>query len=170
MKFLFDLFPVILFFGMFSWAERNPDAARVLADRVLPVLSGQQDTASSVPILLATAIAILATVAQVVYLKSRRKKVEVTLWVSLCIIVIFGGATIYFGSELFIKWKPTILYWIFAGALLFCRYLLRKNLIQAMLQKQVSLPPAVWSRLNLAWAIFFLFLGGLNLYIAFWGG
>jgi intracellular septation protein len=80
---------------------------------------------------------------------------------------VFGGATIYFHDEMFIKWKPTVLYWCFALALLGAQLLMRKNLIRSLMGKQMSLPDLVWDKLNLAWSTFFAAMGALNLYIAF---
>lgn len=168
MKFLFDLFPVILFFGMFKWGERNPEAAQGLAgDYLSAIISGGGVTAAQAPILLATAIAILATFAQIGYLLARRRKVEPMLWISLAIISVFGGATIYFNNDSFIKWKPTVLYWCFAAALLIGQFLVRKNLIKLMMGKQLALPDQLWDRLNLVWMAFFAAMGVLNLYVAF---
>lgn len=171
MKFLFDLFPVILFFASFSWAKKNLAVAQAVADRYLSAfVAGPQIPESSVPILIATALAIVASALQIVYLLLRKKKIEATLWVSLVVITIFGGATIYFGSEEFIKWKPTVLYWLFGGALLLAQLIFRKNLIRAMMEKKIQLPDAIWQKLNMAWVLFFVFMGILNLYVAFWGG
>lgn len=171
MKFLFDLLPVLLFFGVFSWAGKNPEQAQATAESWLSAfVGGTGVSADSAPILLATAVAIVATFVQILYLKLRQRKVEPMLWVSLVIIVIFGGATIYFASEEFIKWKPTVLYWLFGIALLFSRFILGKNLIRMMMEKQVNLPDEVWLRLNYAWAAFFGVMGVINLYVAFWGG
>ena len=171
MKFLFDLFPVILFFASFSLAKKNLAAAQAVADRYLSAfVAGPQIPESSVPILIATALAIIASALQIVYLLLRKKKIEATLWVSLIVITIFGGATIYFGSEEFIKWKPTVLYWLFGGALLLAQLIFRKNLIRAMMEKKIQLPDAIWQKLNMAWVLFFILMGILNLYVAFWGG
>lgn len=168
MKLLFDLFPVILFFGMFKWGEGNPDAAQSLGQQYLSTLvSGGEVTAAQAPILLATAIAILATACQIGYLLARGRKIEPMLWLSLGVIVIFGGATIYFHSETFIKWKPTVLYGCFAAVLLGSQLLLRKNLIRTVMEKQIALPDGVWHRLNLAWVGFFATMGVLNLYVAY---
>ncbi|CAL61893.1 septation protein A [Herminiimonas sp. NPDC097707] len=168
MKFLFDLFPVILFFAVFKWGEGNADAAQAFGQQFLSgLVSGGQVTVTQAPILLATAIAIIATILQIGYLLSRRKKVDGTLWLSLAIIVFFGGATIYFHNETFIKWKPTVLYWCFAAALLFSQIFLNKNLIRTMMEKQMSLPDGVWRRVNLSWVAFFITMGLLNLYVAF---
>ena len=138
MKFLFDLFPVILFFIAFKVAD----------------------------IYTATAVAIVATFVQVGWLKLRGKRVEPMLWASLAIIAVFGGATLMLQNETFIKWKPTVLYWLF-GIVLAGALLLRRNLVRAMLSEQVQLPDAVWSRLNWSWIGFFAFMGALNLYVAF---
>jgi len=168
MKFLFDLFPVILFFGIFKWAEGSPDAAQSLVSHYLSgFVSGGVVTAAQAPVLLATAVAIVATVAQIGYLLLRRKKVDAMLWVSLLIITVFGGATIYFHNETFIKWKPTVLYWAFAAALVVSQLLLKKNLVRTMMEKQLALPEPIWARVGLAWVAFFALMGCLNLYIAF---
>ncbi|AMP14514.1 septation protein A [Collimonas pratensis] len=168
MKFLFDLFPVILFFGIFKWSEGSPEAAQALVSNYLSgFVSGGVVTAAQAPVLLATAVAIVATVAQIGYLLLRRKKVDAMLWVSLLIITVFGGATIYFHNETFIKWKPTVLYWAFAAALVVSQLLLKKNLVRTMMEKQLALPEPIWARVGLAWVAFFAFMGCLNLYIAF---
>ncbi|MES2537928.1 MAG: septation protein A [Pseudomonadota bacterium] len=168
MKFLFDLFPVILFFVMFKWGEGHTESAQALASQYLSgFVSGGVVTAAQAPILLATAVVIVATLAQIVYLLVRRKKIEPMLWISLAIIGVFGGATIYFHNETFIKWKPTVLYWCFGVILLASQTLFKKNFIKTMMGKQITLPDPVWDRLNLAWSAFFVVLGVLNLYVAF---
>lgn len=167
MKFLFDLFPVILFFAMFKWGEGNPDAAQALAQQYLSGLTSGSATAAQAPIMLATALAILATFAQIGYLLLRGKKVDGMLWVSLAIITLFGGATIYFNNETFIKWKPTVLYWCFGVALVIAQALFGKNLIRLMMEKQIALPDNVWQRLNLSWAGFFAAMGLVNIYVAY---
>ena len=168
MKLLFDLFPVILFFVVFKLAGAHPEAAQAFGSQYLSfVVAGGEVTLKQAPILLSTAVAILATFAQVLWLLVRRKHVDNMLWVSLAIIVVFGGATIYFHDERFIKLKPTVLYWCFAAALLGAQFVLRKNLIRSMMGKQMSLPDPVWDKLNLAWGLFFAAMGALNLYVAF---
>lgn len=170
MKFLFDLFPVILFFGVFKWAEKHVAAAQSIVGKTLSgFISSGTIAADQAPILLATAVAIVATAVQIGYLLARRKKIDLALWVSLVVIVVFGGATIYFNSEEFIKWKPTVLYWLFSAALLVSQLLFRKNLIRSMMQVQIALPDTVWQRLNNSWVAFFAVMGALNLYVAFWG-
>ncbi len=168
MKLLFDLFPVILFFAVFKLAGANPEAAQAFGNQYLAgLVSGGEVTLQQAPILLSTAVAILATLAQVLWLLARRKPVDNMLWVSLVIIVLFGGATIYFHDEHFIKLKPTVLYWCFALVLLGAPLLFGKNLMRSMMGKQMQLPDAIWSRLNLAWGLFFTAMGAVNLYVAF---
>jgi intracellular septation protein len=168
MKLLFDLFPVILFFLVFKIAGGNPEAAQDVGSMYLSgLVSGGEVSLSQAPILLATAVTILATFAQIGWLLARRKRVDTMLWVSLVIIVFFGGATIYFHDEQFIKLKPTVLYWCFAVVLLVSPVLLKKNLMKSMMGEQLDLPDPVWTRLNYAWGGFFSLMGALNLYIAF---
>jgi len=168
MKLLFDLFPVILFFAVFKFAGAQPEAAQAFASQYLSfIVADGEISAQQAPILIATAVAILATLAQVLWLLIRRCHVDTMLWVSLVIILVFGGATIYFHDELFIKWKPTVLYWCFALALLGAQLILRKNLIRSLMGQQMTLPDPVWNKLNLAWGAFFAAMGALNLYVAF---
>lgn len=139
MKFLFDLLPVLLFFITFK-------------------LYG---------IYTATAVAIAATFIQIAWVWFRHRKVDKMLWVSLVIIVLLGGATLALQDETFIKWKPTVLYWVFATVLLVATSFFNKNLIRVLLEKQIALPDVVWGRVNLSWVAFFLFMGFINLYVAF---
>lgn len=163
MKFLFDLLPVILFFAAYKFAGGSPEASHQLASQWL----GDGIAVSQAPILIATAVAIIATVAQIGIVWIRHHKVDKMLWVSLVIITVFGGATLFFHNPTFIKWKPTALYWLFAGVLGGSALLLRRNLIRKMLEAQIRLPDTVWDRLNLAWAGFFTAMGFLNLYVAY---
>lgn len=139
MKFLFDLFPVILFFAAFKVFD----------------------------IYIATGVVIAATMAQIGWVWHRHGKVDTMLWVSLGLVVVFGGATLILHDETFIKWKPTILYWLFAVTLFGSAQFFGKNLIRAMLEQQVELPAALWSRLNFAWIGFFAVMGVVNLWVAF---
>lgn len=167
MKFLFDLFPVVVFFGIFKWGQSHQDAAQSLVQQYLSGLVNGTSAADQAPIMLATAVFIVATLGQIAYVLARGRRVDTMLWVSFVIITIFGGATIYFHNEAFIKWKPTVLYWCFGAALLLSQTLFGKNLIRLMMEKQLSLPDPVWQKLSLAWAAFFAAMGALNLYVAF---
>jgi len=167
-KFLFDMLPVILFFGMYKYGENNQEWAHGLTSDYLGFLiSGGAVPASQSPILLATAVTILATVLQIVYLLVRRKKVDGMLWLSLGVVVVAGGATIYFHDDTFIKWKPTILYWAFGAALLLAQLVYRKNLMRSALGGAMNLPEAIWNKVLVAWIAFFVALGLLNLLMAF---
>src|ERR1700709_2957305 len=127
MKFLFDLFPILLFFVAFKiWG-----------------------------IYTATAVAIVATLVQIAWVAFRHRKVDPMLWVSLGVVVVCGGATLVLHNDTFIKWKPTALYWLFAIALIVSAVAFKKNLIEAMMGKQVTLSPLGNAQLNGAWAIFF---------------
>ena len=119
------------------------------------------------PVLLATMVVIVATLAQVLILKLLGRKVETMLWVSLVLIVVLGGLGIWFHSETFIKWKPTLLYWVMGTAFLLGPLLMGKNLLRMLLGQQLQLPDAVWQRLNLAWVGFFAVMGTLNLWVAY---
>jgi intracellular septation protein len=138
MKFLFDIFPVVLFFAAFKLFD----------------------------IYVATAVAIGATALQIGALALLRRKIDRMLWASLAIIVVFGGATLVLHDETFIKWKPTVLYWLF-GAALVGGQLAGRNLIRLMLQEQIVLPEAAWARLAWSWVAFFAVMGALNLFVAY---
>lgn len=167
-KFLFDMLPVILFFGIYKYGENNQEWAHgLVTDYLGGLVSGGAVPASQSPILLATAVTILATVLQIVYLLARRRKVDGMLWLSLGVVVVAGGAAIYFHDDTFIKWKPTILYWAFGAALLLAHLLYRKNLMRSALGGAMNLPDAVWNRVLHAWIAFFAVLGLLNLLMAF---
>jgi intracellular septation protein len=139
MKFLFDLFPIILFFVAFKlWG-----------------------------IFTATAVAIVATLVQIAWVAFRHRKVDPMLWVSLGVVTVFGGATLVLHNDTFIKWKPTVLYWAFSVALVVSQLAFNKNLIEAMMGKQITLPHAIWTKLSLVWAAFFVLLGLVNLFVAY---
>ncbi len=119
------------------------------------------------PILLATAVAIVASLLQVGWLLARGKRVDAMLWVSLAVIVVFGGATIWFHDETFIKWKPSILYWLFGGSLLVGHLIWKRNLLKSLLGAQLDVPGPVWARLLWAWIAFFAAMGVVNLAVAY---
>ena len=162
MKILFDLFPIILFFVAYEIGVTWPD----LANSILTTLGVHLDSATKPGMFLATLVAILASFIQIGWVWLRQRKIDAMLWVSLVLITVLGGLTLILHNETFIKWKPTVLYWIFALSLGLAPILFERNLIRQMMEKQVSLPNAVWSRLNLAWAGFFTFMGFANLYVA----
>jgi intracellular septation protein len=143
MKFLFDLFPIILFFIAFKVAD----------------------------IYTATIVAMVATIGQILWVYYRHRKIDAMQWVSLVLIVVFGSLTIFLHDKTFIQLKPTALYWLFSGTLLISAQFFQKNWIQVLMGKQITLKAqsekSAWQKLNAAWALFFFFMGALNLYIAF---
>jgi intracellular septation protein len=168
LKLLFDLFPVILFFVAYKVGNTYPEAAAKLAAAVLGgLVADGQVPASQASILLATAVAIIASLLQVGYRLARRQKVEPMLWLSLGVIVVFGGATIWLHDETFIKWKPTILYWLFGAILAGGRLVAGRNLLKGVLGAQIVVPPPVWERLLWVWIVFFAAIGVANLLVAF---
>lgn len=168
MKIFLDFLPIILFFAAFKFAEGRPeDAAAFATDHFGFMVSGGIVGAKEAPVLLATFVVIAATLLQVLYLKLRRQKVDTMLWVSMGLVTVLGGATIWFHNETFIKWKPSVLYWVMGAALLIGQVVFQKNLLQKLIGSQLPLPEAIWNRLNIAWMVFFAAMGVLNLYVAF---
>ena len=139
MKMFMDFFPIALFFIAFK-------------------LGG---------IYIATGVAMAATLLQIGWLYFRQGKVEPMQWVSLAIITLFGGATLLTHDETFIKWKPTILYWLMGGVLLGGQLLFKRNLLMKIMSAQLNLPDPIWLRLLFAWVAFFAVMGVVNLWVAF---
>jgi intracellular septation protein len=139
MKLLMDFFPIALFFVAFKLAG----------------------------IYVATGVAMVATLVQIAWLYFKHGKVEPMQWMSLGIITVFGGATLLTHNDTFIKWKPTILFWLMGGLLVGGQWLLKKNFIKSLMSAQLSLPDEIWQKLLWSWAVFFLFKGGLNLWVAY---
>ena len=168
MKILFDFLPIALFFGMFKYADGHKEWAASTATEWLGfMVAGGVVGSAEAPVLLATVVVIVATLAQILWIKAKGRKVDTMLWVSLAIIVVFGGATLFFHNPTFIKWKPTALYWLFGTVLLGSDLMFGRNLIRKALEAQVALPELIWGRLNLAWAGFFVAMGVLNIYVAY---
>ncbi len=168
MKLLFDFLPILLFFGAFKYAEGHKDWAAAFATEHLGfMVAGGQVGTGEAPVLLATVVVVVATLAQVLWLKARGKKVDMMLWVSLGLVTVLGGLTVWLHSETFIKWKPTGLYWVMGAGFLISQFVLGRNLLKLMLGEQLQLPAPVWARLSLAWAAFFAAMGVLNLWVAF---
>nr|WP_315219040.1 septation protein A [uncultured Duganella sp.] len=168
MKFLFDFLPVLLFFGAYKLSGANAEASQHFINTYLSgIISGGSVTPDQSPIVLATLVGIIGTIAQIAYLKLRGRKVEFLMWFSLGMFVFFGGLTIYLHDEVFIKWKLSIVYWFFAVGLLVSEFIFKKNLMRKSMGEIIELPDLIWSRLNLAWISFFTAMGILNWYVAF---
>ncbi len=163
-KLLFDLFPIIVFFLAYKLGDANAEATRAfMAGIGLPQPVG---TGEKPGIYLATVLAIVASFGQIAWVKLRGQVIETMMWVSLGLIVVFGGATLWLHDESFIKWKPTVLYWIFSG-IIFGAAAFGRNVIKSLMQAQMELPDPAWSRLNASWGGFFAFMGLANLFVAF---
>ncbi|MCK9532784.1 MAG: septation protein A [Gammaproteobacteria bacterium] len=142
MKLLFDFFPILLFFIAYKlWG-----------------------------IYAATAVAIVASIAQVSVHWWRHRRVENMHLVTLALVVVLGGLTLLLQDERFIMWKPTLVNWLFALAFLGSRFVGEKTLVQRMMGSQIVLPRPIWNRLNWSWVVFFLLLGAANVYVAFYYG
>lgn len=139
MKLLFDFFPIALFFLTYK-------------------LYG---------IYVATIVIIVSSLLQTGAFWLKHRRIELTHGITLILVLIFGAATLAFHNEMFIKWKPTAIYWVFA--LLFCgsQIIGTKSLLERLMGDKITLPNYIWQRLNLSWAAFFIGMGGLNLYVAY---
>lgn len=168
MKFLFDLLPIILFFGAFQLADRDAEsAARFATEHFGFAVSGGSVGATEAPVLLATIVVIVATMLQITWLLIRGKKVDTMLWATFGIVTVLGGATVWFHDPTFIKWKPSVLYWAMSAGFWISATLFGKNLLQTLVGEQLLLPAPIWRRLNLAWVAFFALMGAVNLYVAY---
>lgn len=140
MKLLFDFLPVLLFFAAYKLFD----------------------------IYVATGVAIAAGLGQVLWLKLRGKKIETMHITTAALLVVLGGMTLLLRDESFIKWKPTLVDWLFAAAFLGSRWIgSRKPLVARMMGGTIDVPDAIWLRLNDAWMIFFAAMGVLNLYVVY---
>lgn len=139
MKFLFDFFPILLFFAAFKIYD----------------------------IWVATGVAIAASIVQVGWLRISGRKIETMHWITLFGIVVFGGLTIVLRDDTFIRWKPTVVYWIFSLILLGTQFFGSKTAIEHVMGKQIALPGRIWRRMNFSFVLFTLAMGFLNLYVAF---
>ncbi len=140
MKLLLDLLPLLIFFAAFK-------------------LYG---------IYAATIAAIAATAGQIGWLWWRQRRFETMHLMTFAILAVFGGLTIALQDEVFIKWKPSIVYWSFSAIIFGLLLVGKKSAMEFVMGRQITLPAAVWRKLNIAWGLFFLLSGGLNIYVAFY--
>lgn len=137
MKFLSDFFPILLFF---------------IAYKIYGIYT-------------ATAVAIAASFVQVGWFWLKHRRVENMHLITLALLVVFGGLTLFLHDETFIKWKPTVINWLFGLVFLASQFIGKKTIVERMMGANITLPTAVWPRINLAWVAFFIFLGFINLYV-----
>jgi len=139
MKLLIDFFPIIVFFTAFKLYD----------------------------IYVATAVLIIASLLQTCIHWWVHRKFETMHLVTLILVCVFGGLTLLLHDETFIKWKPSVINWLFALAFIGSQFIGEKNLLQRMMGDHLVLPAVIWLRLNIAWTLFFIVLGAANLYVAF---
>ena len=139
MKLLFDFFPILLFFICYKFFG----------------------------IYAATGVAMAASVVQVVFHRIKNQRYEKMHLISMCLIMVLGGATLFFHNPWFIKWKPTGIYWLSSLVLLGSSFIGKKTVIQKMMEGNVNLPTIIWSRFNIAWTLFFFLMGAAKLYVAY---
>jgi intracellular septation protein len=144
MKFLFDFFPIVLFFITFKLYDNQHEG-----------------------ILAATGVVIAATIVQVLITWFRERKIEKAHIICLVMVVVLGGITLALDDEIYIKWKPTALYWVFALVFLGSHFIGEKLIVTRLLGGQISLPDQIWKNLNISWVIFFILVGFLNLYVVY---
>jgi intracellular septation protein len=139
MQLLFDFFPLIAFFVAYKFAD----------------------------IFVATGVLIAAVLVQTTVQWIRHRKVSSMVLISAALVLVFGGLTLWIHDEAFIKWKVSIVNWLFAAGFLISQFVGERPMIQRMLEGNVTLDRPLWIRLNLMWAAFFLALGFINLYVMF---
>lgn len=139
MKMIYDLFPLLLFFAAYKFFG----------------------------IYTATAVAIVASVLQLGFTWYKTKKFEIMQVITCVMIVVFGGLTLILHNDLFIKWKPSVINWLFALVFLGTQLFGKKSLIEYLLADKVTMPKQVWRNLNYMWVGFFSFVGFANLYVVY---
>jgi len=154
---LFDYFPIIIFFAVFHIYSDAPEGA---TDAVTIA-------ATTEAMIMATKAGIAAALLQVILYWLKTRQFEKMHLISLGLIAVFGSITIMLGDPLYIKWKTTILEWVFALVFIGSQYIGKKNLVERMMGHVMSAPDDVWKKLNYAWAGFFIFLGFANLYVIY---
>ena len=168
MKFLFDILPLVFFFVTYKIAGRMPDQGAGFATHYLgAVVQGGIVGTTEAPALLATVVVLVATLVQVAWMKATGRKIDLALWISLALIVVFGGLTVWFHNQMFIMWKPSIYFW--GSGLVFwaSQTLFHKNLFRSMLGAEMELPDTVWQRLNFSWVALCALIGLLNLVVVY---
>jgi intracellular septation protein len=168
MKLFLDFLPLFLFFGTFQYADGHKELAAAFATNHFGfIVSGGVVGVDEAPVLLATIVMSVVTIVQVSALKLMRRPVHLMLWITLALVIVLGGATIWFHNPIIIKWKPSIAYWALGLSFWLSRALFHRDLLQEMLGEELVLPAQVWQRLNFAWVGFLALMGLLNLYVAY---
>lgn len=167
MKLLVDFLPIILFFAAYQFGNSHQEATAALLTQQLGfMVTGGVVAAKQAGVFLATLVVMAASVVQISYMKLRGLKIDKMLWVSAVLAVGLGLLTLWFNSETFIQWKPTLLYWVMGFSMIGASLFAGKNAIRAVMSEQIALPEAVWQRLNMMWAAFLILMGTANILVA----
>ena len=169
MKFLLDFLPIVAFFASFKWAEGNPEpVAQWLTQHLGFLVAGGVVGIKEAPVLLSTLIVVVISVLQILTMKVLRKPIDKMLWISALVVIGLGALTVYFHNENFIKWKPTVIYWVMGTGLFISDIVLKKCVLRAaMTASDIAVPDRGWQTLSWGWIGFFAVMGVLNLYVAF---
>lgn len=169
MKLLLDFLPIILFFVTYKWGEGHKELASQWMTQYLGfMVAGGVVGPTEAPVLLSTVAVVALSVIQITVMKLLGRKIETMLWVSLVVVLVLGGLTVYFHSETFIKWKPTVIYWAMGGGLFVADIVMKRSVLRTMMSaSQINVPQPVWTRLSWSWILFFTAMGFLNLYVAY---
>ena len=168
MKLFFDFLPIVLFFGTYQLAKLDKEWAANYATQHLGfAVAGGMVGAEEAPVMLATVVVVLATLVQVIYMKAKHRRIDLMLWISLVLVVLLGGATVWFHDPMFIKWKPSIAFWVMGLVFWVSRAFFNKNILRLTLGEELHLPDAVWQRLHFGWIAFFALMGLINLWVAY---
>jgi intracellular septation protein len=119
-------------------------------------------------ILFATLVIILATILQNILHYLVYKRLERMHLISLAILLAFGSLTLVLKDSAFIQWKVTVFNWLFALVFIGSQYVgNRKPLVERMMSNAMQVPAQIWTKVNWMWAAFFVFIGVLNLIVAY---
>jgi intracellular septation protein len=163
MKLLFDFLPLLAYFVTLRIAELLPGAGASIGG---PPLLELPTGPALAPVLLATSAAALAALAQLAWLKARRRRVGAMQWAMLIIVLALGGLSVWLHGTSYTKWQPSVMFWALGLVLWLSPLLFGRNLLKLLLQSRIALPPKVWHRLNFSWVSFLAGMGLLNLWVA----
>jgi len=168
MKLLLDFLPLVFFFVTYKVAGMNAEAAAAFTSHWFGgFVSGGVVGPKEAPVMLATIVVIIATLFQVAFMKFNKRRIDLMLWISLAMIVVLGGATVWFHNETFVKWKPSVFCWAMGLVLWISQAFFHRNLLRQTLGEEIELPDFAWQRLNFAWIAYFALLGLVNLWVAY---
>lgn len=168
MKILLDFLPLAFFFATYKIAGMHPEAAAAFSTHWLGALvQGGVVGVKEAPVLLGTVVVAIATVAQAVWMKVVGRKIDLMLWISLALVLVLGGLTVWLHNETFIKWKPSIAFWLMGLVFWGSQTFFQRNLLRQTLGAELELPDTIWQRLNFAWVAYFGVMGLVNIWVMY---